>query len=115
MRSYPISLREDVIVACDRSEWTRAQIAERFGVSLTWVYTLLRQRRTTGSIALRPHGGGHPPAFDPQAVVRLRRELEQRPGATVAELRQATGVDCSIAAVYRTLTRLGIPRGRSVR
>lgn len=112
MRAYPMELRERVVAAHDRREGSKKQIAEPFGVSWSWVHMLLKRRRQSGSIAPKPHGGGQPPAFDEAAADRLRRAVELRPGATAEELRQTVGVDCSSAAFYRTLVRLGLSRGR---
>jgi hypothetical protein len=39
-------------------------VAVLFGVSRTLVKKLLRQRRETGSVAPKPHGGGHTPKVE---------------------------------------------------
>ena len=113
MRSYSMDLRERVVAACDRGEETRAQIADRFCVSIGWVYRLLARRRDTGSIAPKPHGGGQPPAFRGETAERLRTAVADCPDATLEELRQATGVACGTSAVFRALRRLGLPRKKS--
>ena len=68
MKAYSTDLRERVVAACDTRAGTREQIAARFAVSASWVRKLLRQRRDTGSIDPKPHGGGRAPAFDGAAV-----------------------------------------------
>jgi transposase len=113
MRSDSIDLRERVIAACDCGEGTREQIAQRFCVSVAWVYKLLARRRETGSIAPKPHGGGQPPAFQGETAERLRKAVEDCPDATLEELRQAAGVACGTSAVFRALNRLGLPRKKS--
>lgn len=113
MRSYSIDLRERVVAACDRGEGTREQVANRFCVSVAWVYRLLARRRDTGSIAPKPHGGGQPPAFQGESAERLRKAVEDCPDATLEELRVAAGVDCGTSAVLRALNRLGLPRKKS--
>lgn len=113
MHSYSIDLRERVVATCDRREGTREQIAQRFCVSVAWVYKLLAQRRHTGSIAPKPHGGGQPPAFQGETAERLRKAVEDRPDATLEELREAVGVACGTSAVFRALKRLGLPRKKS--
>ena len=72
MNPYSMDLRERVVAACDARDGTRAAIAARFSVSESWVRKVLRQRRDTGSIAPRPHGGGRAAAFDDEAAGRLR-------------------------------------------
>src|SRR4051794_6222076 len=106
MRSYSMDLRERVVAACDRGEWTREQVAERFSVSVAWVYRLLRLRRDTGSIAPKPHGGGRPPAFQGESAERLTAAVAECPDATLEELRQAAGVACGTSADFRALERL---------
>jgi transposase len=82
-----MDLRERVVAACDRGEATRDEIAQRFCVSIAWVYRLLQRRRRTGSIAPKPHGGGQKPAFDVAATERLRQAVADCPDATLEELR----------------------------
>ena len=113
MRSYSIDLRERVVAACDGGDGTREQIARRFCVSVAWVYRLLARRRDTGSIAPKPHGGGQKPAFHGESAERLRKAVEDRPDATLEELREAAGVECGTSAVFRALNRLGLPRKKS--
>lgn len=113
MHAYSMDLRERVVAACDRAEGTREQIAQRFCVSIAWLYRLLQRRRQTGSIAPKPHGGGQEPAFDDEALQRLRQAVADCPDATLEELRQAAGVACSVSAVHRALEKLDLPRKKS--
>jgi transposase len=113
MKAYSIDLRQRVVAAYDAREGTQEQIAARFAVSTSWVRKLLRQRRQTGSIDPRPHGGGHAEAFDAEAAARLRQAVRDDSDATLEELGRASGVACSPSAVYRTLDRLGITRKKS--
>ena len=113
MKAYSTDLRQRVIAACDARDVTGPQIAVRFSVSESWVRKILRQRRDTGSIEPKPHGGGRAPAFDPQASSRLREAVRADDDSTLEELARAAGVACSEAAVCRALARLGITRKKS--
>ncbi len=113
MRAYSTDLRERVVAACDARDGTRAEIAARFSVSEGWIRKVLRQRRDTGSIAPKPHGGGREAVFDAEAAARLRQAVRDDDDATLEELARAAGVACSPAAVYRALRRLGITRKKS--
>ncbi len=113
MAAYSTDLRQRVAAACDARDGTRAEIAARFSVSESWVRKLLRQRRDTGSIDPRPHGGGRSSAFDGAADARLREAVRADNDATLQELARASGVACSPAAVFRALDRLGITRKKS--
>jgi transposase len=113
MRPYSTDLRERVVAACDAGDATREQVAARFSVSVAWIRKLIRQRRETGSIEPRPRGGGHPPAFDAEAELRLRQAVRDDDDATLEELAGAAGVACGPSAVHRALKRLGITRKKS--
>ena len=113
MKTYSMDLRERVVAACDASDGTRDQIADRFSVSVSWIRDLLKRRRESGSIAPRPRGGGRAPAFDGEAAGRLRSEVRADDDATLAELAAAAGVVCGPSAVHRALVRLGITRKKS--
>src|SRR5512135_3635491 len=108
MRAYSMDLRERVVAACDEGLDTRAEVAERFSVSESWVRRLLQRRRETGSMAPKCHGGGQRPAFDSESLERLRQAVAERPDATLAELRDAVGVTCGITAVHGATVALGL-------
>jgi transposase len=110
MKANSTDLRQRVVAAYDAREGTQEQVAARFAVSVSWVRKLLRQRRATGSIDPRPHGGGHARAFDAAADARLRQAVRDDSDATLEELGRAAGVACGAPAVYRALSRLGITR-----
>ena len=110
MEAYSIDLRERVIEAVDEKKGTQQQIATIFGVSARWIRKLLRQRRETGSIAPKPHGGGHPPKFSGKRLERLRSLVDHDPDATLQELRRRSRVPASVMAVFRALRRLGYSR-----
>lgn len=113
MKAYSQDLRDRVVRAVDRGEQTREGIAERFGVSTAWIKKLLRQRRETGSIAPKPHGGGMPAKYRGKALERLKKALAAQPDASLEELRDRTRVSASIMAVFRALERLGAHRKKS--
>jgi transposase len=102
-----MDLRERVVAACDERIGTRAEVAERFSVSESWIRRLLQRRRETGSIGPKPHGGGQRPAFDAEGLERLGRAIAERPDATLAELREAVGATCGITAVHSAALALG--------
>lgn len=113
MIAYSMDLRQRVVDACDEGVDTRAEIAERFAVSESWIRRLLQRRRDTGSIAPRPHKGGRTPAYDVEAAARLAQAVATRPDATLVELAQTSGVACSTSATDRALRRQKITRKKS--
>jgi transposase len=107
MKTYSMDLRQRVVDAYDHKMGTLKEIATRFSVSLSWVQKLMRLRRTCGSFAPKPHGGGRRPKFEGERLAELKRWVEQKPDATLQELLERSKVPASIMAVQRALKRLG--------
>lgn len=110
MKTYSIDLRERVVAACDAKEGTKREIARRFGVSESWVYFLLKRRRDTGEIGSWDWHAGRKAVFEGRRLGQLKALVQQRPDATLAELVNLSGQDCSLMAVHRALKRLGAAR-----
>jgi transposase len=62
MKAYSMDLRERVWA--DLEQATMRETAERFRVSLYFVYRLKRRYEEAGTLAAKPHGGGHGPIVD---------------------------------------------------
>jgi transposase len=114
MPVYSQDLRTRVIDTIERRDGSLRQIAQRFLVSLSFVVRLLRHYRTTGSLEPKPHGGGRQPALSPSQLKRLAALIRKKPDATLEELRQSLGVDCSTMAIVRALKKLKITRKKKV-
>jgi transposase len=103
-----------VLSAALRGDRTLPEVAELFGVSLTFVNKMLRLHRSGQGIAPRPHGGGHTPRLGARHHRLLRAAVAANNDATLGELREhlaaraRTGV--SEATVSRALKALGLPR-----
>lgn len=105
-----MDLRDRVVGACDAGVGTRAEIAEEFDVSPSWIRRLLQRRRETGQYGPLTTKRGRKPAYVGAACERLEKLVEQQPDATLAELRDRTGITCSLAAICKTLQRLDYRR-----
>jgi transposase len=110
MVPYSNDLRERVLMAVDAGEGTQEEIATRFRVSARWIRKLLTRRIATGSIAPKPNGGGRKLSIQGEAADALRAAVRDDPDATLAELRQATGVKVCVMTVWRAIERLKITR-----
>jgi transposase len=110
MKAYSLDLRQKVIEAIDHGMATYAKIAATFGVSESFLYKLLRQRRATGEIAPLPHGGGATAKLDAEKLRALADLVAEQPDATLEELRQRLGrrqkVRVSLSTVWRGLEQL---------
>jgi len=103
-----MDLRERILQAYDAGLGTQHTIAAMFNVSRKCLCDLLRLRRQTGSFAPKPHGGGRTAAYEGDALEQLRELIRQQPDITLEELREQTGVDCSLVAVHNALKRLDL-------
>jgi transposase len=117
MPAYSIDLRQKILRAWARHLGSQRALADLFGVSLACVEKVLRQHRTTGDLAPKPHAGGQKPRLDTAAQAVVQGFMRANPDATLEELctRAAaeTGVRVSVPTMCRTLQRLGLPRKKS--
>lgn len=108
MKTLSLDLRERILSSYDRGEGTREVIAVRFCVSLGMVKKLLQQRRKTGDIAPRHGNSGRKPLILPSHDKRMKELLAKKPDLTLAELRAAMELECSLPAIHYALERLGL-------
>lgn len=108
MKTLSLDLRQRILKAYDRQDSTREQVARRFEVSVGMVKKLLSQRQRLGDIRAQHHRCGRKPLFDAGCCRRLQNLVAARPDATLQELREALGVDCTLVAIHYALIRLGL-------
>jgi transposase len=117
MAAYSIDLRQKILRAWERLLGSQGTIADIFGVSLAFVEKVLRQHRTTGNIAPKPHAGGQRPRLGVAAQAVVQRLMGANPDATLEELctrvAAETGVRVSVPTMCRVLQRLDLPRKKS--
>src|SRR5215813_947386 len=108
MRTLSLDLRERILYSYDQAEGTRAEIAHRFRVSLGMVKKLLQQRRRTGDIAPRHRFCGRKPMIVGAHQSQMRALLVRKSDLTLKELREATGLKCSLQAINVVLGKMGL-------
>jgi transposase len=106
MEVYSMDLRLRVMADIDNKIGTAA-VAEKYSVSAGWIRKLKRFRRETGSFAPRTQRVSHATKLDAE-LPRLEKLIQERPDATLRELRVALGVQVGLATVWRALKRLQI-------
>jgi len=113
MQPYSQDLRDRIIAALKAHRDTRANIAQTFGVSRSFVQKLWRRWRKTGHSVALPHGGGRGRALA-QDAARIRKEVTRQADVTLAELcervERAGGATSSPSMMCRELQRLNLPR-----
>ena len=103
-----LDLRERILASYDEGEGTRAQVAERFRVSLGMVKKLIQQRRHGGDIAARHHRAGRKPVILESHREQMSTLLAQTPDMTLEELRIAVELDCTVQAIHLVLGKMGL-------
>lgn len=108
MRAISNDLRLRIHEAYQAGE-SSAEVAERFAVSSAFVRRLEQRFRLTGSLAVRPHGGGRPPALAGRDD-ELQQAVRDYPDATPAEHRDRLQLPVSRTTLWRALRRLRLTR-----
>ncbi len=112
MKAYSTDLRQKIVDAYDAGRGTQREVAELFGVSRATVHNILRRRKTTGSVATMPHGGGRRLSLDSEARVFVDQLVREQPDATLEEMCEAVdermGIRVSVATMWLTLKRTGL-------
>jgi transposase len=108
MATLSLDLRERIVSAYDKGEGTRDEIARRFRVSLGMVKKLLQQRRKTGDIKPRHHLAGRKKLIVAQHRIAIRQQLKRKPDMTLAELREALSLKCTLPAIHYVLVDMGL-------
>ncbi len=118
MRAYSLDLRTRVVGAVDKQIGTQKEVASLLGVGCTFIKKLLRQRRESGTLAPKPHGGGHVSKLaGPQREVVRSYIVQGQNDATLEEVQAYVAskleVEVSQATVSRVLQSLDLPRKKN--
>ncbi len=81
------------------------QITETFAVSHAWARRVKQCRRESGRTQALPRGGATIIKIDMQRLAEL---VQQQPDATMLELRDRLGVECTESAICLALKRLDL-------
>jgi transposase len=108
MATRSLDLRERILATYDDGRDTREAVARRYRVSLGMVKKLLQQRRRTGDIAPRHYRSGRKPRIAATHQRQMRALLGRKPDMTLAELREAVELECSLPAIHHALLKMGL-------
>ncbi len=115
MRPFSNDLRERLVAAAQRGDYSLRALADLFAVDLSTIVRLLQRYRDTGSVQAKAHAGGPKPTLDPRAEARLLALVRQYPDATLAELRVHLGISCCLMTIARALKRHQITRKKKTK
>jgi len=109
MKAYSEDLRKKIVASIERG-MSKTQAARLFDVSLSSVKRYSRMASQGGSLEPR-RSPGRPRKADEKAQLLLRKDVEERPAATIGQRRRflehVTGTTLSDSTVRRLMKRLG--------
>jgi transposase len=108
MKTISLGMRERIMAVYDRGESTRQAVARRFDVSLGFIKKLLSQRKREGTIEPLHQRAGRKAKLEPEHGQRLKDEVARKPDSTLAELKEALGLECTPQAIHWVLNKLGL-------
>ena len=114
MKATSIDLRKRIVAAREQDHQSMGDIAARFRIPKGTVQNILERYRDAGTLAPKPPNAGRKAAFASKALKRLERDVAAHPDATLAELRDRSGLAVSLVTIHNTLRRLGFTRKKSL-
>ena len=107
MKAYSNDLRKRIIDARTSGDKV-TDIAERFSVSVRFVYSLLQLFRNTGNYEAKKNAGGAPRKILPEDEVKIREMVEEKPDLTLEEIKEKAALQVSVPTIHRVLKRMNI-------
>src|SRR5918999_4960785 len=112
MRAYSMDIRERVIENLDHESMRKT--AQRCRVSDYVVYRPKQRYREAGTLAPRPHGGGHGPLVDEAGGEFIRTVFAEASDLTLSELcERYFACKVSKSSMDRALRRLDLTRKKT--
>ena len=113
MEAYPTKVREQVLAAYEQGMKTR-QIARTFGVGPAWCRGVKQRLREQGLRGVIKQKHGTDPFFDQARREQLAKLVNQKPDATLRELKVELDMPVSVSTISRTLIdmRLTLKKSR---
>ena len=106
MKAYSLDFREKIIDVYFTEQLSVRKLAKRFGVSKSFVETLLKRLRETGDIVPKPHGGGPQPKLNAQQLKLVAALVDADNAATLDELRERLAKETSILMSRSSMGRI---------
>ena len=83
-------------------------IAERFSVSVRFIYSLLRLFRMTGSYEAKKNSGGAPRKISSEDEEKIRQFIEEKSDLTLEEIKEQGNLEVSVSTIHRAIKRMKI-------
>lgn len=96
---YSMDLRSRVVADVDAG-FKPVEVAQKYGVSRSWVHKIIRFRHDTGSYAARQPRRGRSAKLD-GVWPQLEQAVLERPDATLRELREQLKLPVGLSTIWR--------------
>ncbi len=106
MKAYSRDFRQKIIDAYNNQEGSQRQIAQRFGVSLSFLQNLLKRYRNNGTVDPRPHGGGQSSKLNQEQIKVLAQLVEENQDLTLMQLCQKLELMIEVRISRATMGRI---------
>ena len=106
MKAYSLDFREKIIDVYFTEQLSVRKLAKRFGVSKSFIETLLKRLRETGDILPKPHGGGPQPKLNAEQLKLVKALVDADNDATLDELRERLAAETSILISRSSMGRI---------
>jgi transposase len=114
MKAYSLDFRQKIVDTYFAEGTSQRELAQRFGVALSFVEKLFKQLRETGDLAPKPHGGGPKPKLSAEQLPLVVTLVEADNDATLeelcAQLQEKTAIAISRSTMGRILQQLNLTR-----
>ena len=114
MKPTSIDLRKRIMAARLQDSQSMGHIAERFGIAKGTVQNIIERYRDAGTVNPKPPNAGRKAACRGALLKQLEQDVLDHPDATLAELRDRSGLAVSLVTVHNTLKRMGFTRKKSL-
>jgi transposase len=116
MKPYSIDLRQKVLDAHLKNQTSIREIAEKFGVSDSFVRKLLKRHQETGGIEPKPHGGGASAKLTEEHYVLVESMIAENNNITLVvlckQIEAKTGIRVSVPTMCRILQKLKLGKNK---
>lgn len=112
MKPYSLDLRQKIVDRYEEGDISQRELARQFRVAVSFVETLLKRYRETGSAEPKARTQQTPTKLNEQQLSVLEQLVAAQNDATLEELRdrleQKTGVSVSCSTINRMLIKLNL-------
>jgi transposase len=106
MKAYSLDLRQKIVDAYAAGGISQRQLAKNFGVTLSFVQSLLKRQREFQTIAPKVRTEQTPTKLNAAQLEILRQLVEAQPDATLEELQQRLQAQTEVLIGVATVDRM---------